>query len=64
MFMPNKVTVTNEDGSTTDFFPQSYPDAVVAAVTPVVANPIIEPSVTEVDLAFTDGTTKKFVAAA
>jgi hypothetical protein len=45
MFMPNKVTVTNEDGSTTDFFPQSYTDAAVAAVTPVVANPIIEPGV-------------------
>jgi hypothetical protein len=45
MFMPNKVTVTNEDGSTTDFFPQSCTDAAVAAVTPVVANPIIEPGV-------------------
>jgi hypothetical protein len=30
--MPNKVTVTNADGSTTDFFPQSCTDAAVAAV--------------------------------
>jgi hypothetical protein len=59
-----KITLTNADGSTQDFFPQSYTDAAVAAVTPVVANPIIEPGVTEVDLAFTDGTSKKFVAAA
>jgi hypothetical protein len=59
-----KITVTQDDSSTQDFFPQSYTDAVVAAVTPVVTNPIIEPGVTEVDLAFTDGTSKKFVAAA
>jgi hypothetical protein len=56
-----KVTVTNDDGSTEDFFPQSYTDAAVAAVTP--AN-MVAPEVTEVDLVLTDGSTKKFTAAA
>jgi hypothetical protein len=60
IIMP-KVTLTNADGSTTDFFPQSYTDAAVAAVTP--AN-TVAPEVTEVDLVLTDGSTKKFTAAA
>jgi hypothetical protein len=55
-----KVTLTNADGSTQDFFPQSYTDAAVAAVTP--AN-TVAPEVTEVDLVPTDGSTKKFTAA-
>jgi hypothetical protein len=59
-----KVTLTNADSSTTDFFPQSYTDAAVAAaINGVSANPVIEPSVTEVDLVLTDGSSKKFVAA-
>jgi hypothetical protein len=44
-----KITVTNDDGSTQDFFPQSYTDAAVAAVTP--AN-TVAPEVTEVDLPY------------
>jgi hypothetical protein len=55
-----KVTLTNADGSTQDFFPQSYTDAAVAAAAPVNT---VEPEVNEVDLLLTDGTTKKFVAA-
>jgi hypothetical protein len=54
-----KVTLTNADGSTEDFFPQSYTDAAVAAA----AVAPVDPSVTEVDLLLTDGSTKKFVAA-
>jgi hypothetical protein len=60
--MPNKVTITNEDGSTQDFFPQSYTDAAVAAATsgPVVA------SLTDTSLVIThsDGSTQSFVPAA
>ncbi len=54
-----KITVTNDDGSTDDFFPQSYTDAAVGAVTP--AN-TVAPEVTVVDLVLTDGSTKKFTA--
>jgi hypothetical protein len=56
-----KVTLTNTDGSTENFFPQSYTDAAVAAATP--AN-TVAPEVNEVDLLLTDGSTKKFIAAA
>jgi hypothetical protein len=62
-----KVTITNDDGSTTDFFPQSYTDAAVAAAVAEGSNPpsnVVTPDVTEVDLLLTDGTTRKFVAAA
>lgn len=54
-----KVTITNDDGSTQDFFPQSYTDAAVAAATPVVS-----PEDVEVDIVLSDGSTKKFVPAA
>jgi hypothetical protein len=56
-----KVTLTNADGSTEDFFPQSYTDAAVAVVTPA---PIVGPTDTEVDILLSDGTIKKFVPAA
>jgi hypothetical protein len=52
-----KVTVTNDDGSTQDFFPQSAIDAAVAAAT--VAP--IDVEATEVDLQMSDGSTKTFV---
>lgn len=55
-----KVTLTNADGSTQDFFPQSYTDAAVAAVTPA---PIVAPEATEIDIVLTDGSTKRFVPA-
>jgi hypothetical protein len=55
-----KVTLTNADGTTEDFFPQSYTDAAVAAVTPA---PVVAPTDTEVDILLSDGTTKKFVPA-
>jgi hypothetical protein len=54
-----KVTLTNADGSTQDFFPQPYTDAAVTVATVVP----VDPSVTEVDLLLTNGSTKKFVAA-
>jgi hypothetical protein len=55
-----KVTLTNADGSTEDYFPQSYTDAAVqaASVAP------IDVDATEVDLVLKDGSTKKFVPAA
>ena len=60
-----KVTLTNADGTTEDFFPQSYTDAAVAAaVAGVPAVNTVAPEVTEVDLVLTNGTSKKFVAAA
>jgi hypothetical protein len=55
-----KVTVTNSDGTTEDFFPQSYTDAAVAAITPA---PVVAPTDVEVDIVLSDGTTKKFVPA-
>jgi hypothetical protein len=53
-----KITVTNTDGSTEDFFPQSYTDAAVAA-----AKTVVEPTDTEVDIQVSDGTVKKFIPA-
>lgn len=61
----NKVTFTAEDGTTTDYFPQSYTDAAVAsAVAAATPTPVVAPEATEVDIILTDGTTKKFVPAA
>jgi hypothetical protein len=59
-----KVTITNDDSSTQDFFPQSYTDAAVstALAAQAPAN-TVAPEVTEVDLVLTDGSSKKFVAA-
>jgi hypothetical protein len=59
IIMP-KVTLTDADGTTTDFFPQSYTDVAVAAasVAPIAID------ATEVDLVLADGSTKKFVPAA
>lgn len=53
-----KVTLTNDDGTTQDFFDQAYTDAAVAAVTPIVA-----PEDVEVDITLSDGSIKKFVPA-
>ena len=58
----SKITFTADDGSTVDYFPQSYTDAAVAAAVP--AAPVVAPEATEVDIILTDGTTKKFVPAA
>jgi hypothetical protein len=59
-----KLTLTNADGSTQDFFPQSYTDAAVAAaVAAVPAQPPVADDTVEVDLVKADGSTKKFVAA-
>ncbi len=58
-----KVTVTLADGSSADYFPQSYTDAAVAAAL-ANATPAVAPEATEVDVILTDGTTKKFVPAA
>jgi hypothetical protein len=59
-----KVTLTNADGSTSDFFPQSYTDLAVATAIAAQSNPLVAPEVNEVDLLLTDGSTKKFTAAA
>jgi hypothetical protein len=60
-----KVTLTNADGSTQDFNPQSYTDeAVAAALAAQAPANTVSPEVTEVDLVLTDGSTKKFTAAA
>lgn len=59
-----KITVTNTDGSTQDFYPQSYTDAAVAAATAeITPAPVVEPTDVEVDIVLSDGTTKKFVPA-
>lgn len=59
-----KVTITNDDGSTEDFFPQSYTDsAVQTALAEHTPANTVSPEVNEVDLVLTDGSTKKFVAA-
>lgn len=59
-----KITVTNTDSSTEDFFPQSYTDAAVAAaVAAITPAPIVEPTDTEVDIQVSDGTVKKFIPA-
>ena len=56
-----KVTVTAADGSTVDYFPQSYTDAAVAAVSNPA--PVVAPTDTEIDVVLSDGTVKKFVPA-
>jgi hypothetical protein len=63
-FAMQKITATNDDGSTQDFFPQSYTDAAVQQALQNQA-PVntVTPDVSEVDLVLTDGSTKKFVAA-
>lgn len=60
-----KITITQDDGSTQDFFPQSYTDSAVAAATAAITPaPVVAPETVEIDLVLTDGTTKKFVPAA
>ena len=60
-----KITLTNDDGSTVEFVNQAAVDAAVAAALAAQA-PVntVAPEVNEVDLLLTDGSTKKFVAAA
>ena len=63
-FAMQKITVTNEDNSTQDFFPQSYTDeAVQQAIKDQVPANTVAPEVNEVDLVLTNGSTKKFIAA-
>lgn len=60
-----KVTVTAADGSTVDYFPQSYTDAAVAAALAAAPiGPVVAPTDVEVDIVLSDGTTKKFIPAA
>jgi hypothetical protein len=60
----DKITHTAVDGTTTDYFPQSYTDAAVAAaVAAIPAQPPVADDTVEVDLVKADGSTKKFVAA-
>jgi adenine deaminase len=58
-----KVTLVNDDGSTTDFFDQAHVDAAVQEAVAGV-QPVVAPEATEIDLLLTDGSTKKFVPAA
>jgi hypothetical protein len=58
-----KITVTNDDGSTTDFFPQSYTDAAVAAVQ-TATGPNVQITDTGVTVTHSDGTSQDFVLAA
>lgn len=59
-----KLTQTNDDGTTVDFFPQSYTDAAVAAAVAAVPAPtVVAPHDKEVDIIDTDGTVKKFILA-
>lgn len=61
-----KVTFTAADGTATDYFPQSYTDAAVAAAVaavPVAAPTVVQPTDTEIDIMVSDGTTKKFIPA-
>lgn len=55
----SKVTVTDDGGVATDYFPQSYTDAAVTAA--VAAVPKVAPEDVEIDVVLSDGTTKKFV---
>lgn len=60
-----KITVTNDDGTTEDFNGQAYTDAAVAAALAAQTPPnTVDPEVSEVDLVLTDGSMKKFIAAA
>jgi hypothetical protein len=58
-----KVTITNDDGSTTDFFPQSYTDAAVAAVQ-TATGPNVLITDTGITVTHSDGSTQSFVLAA
>lgn len=63
----DKITFTAADGTTTDYFPQSYTDAAVAtavAALPVSGPTVVQPTDTEIDVMVSDGTMKKFVPAA
>jgi hypothetical protein len=51
-----KVTLTNADGTTEDFFPQSYTDAAVTAAVAAIPKGVA-PTITEVDVKESDGTT-------
>lgn len=60
-----KVTVSQEDGSSEDFFPQSYTDEAVAAAVAAAQSapsvPVVSPGDVEVDIVLSDGSTKTFV---
>ena len=63
--MPKITYTLSDDMPAIDFFPQSYTDAAVAAALAAQAPAnTVSPEVTEVDLVLTDGSTKKFTAAA
>lgn len=58
-----KVTLTATDGTTTDFFPQSYTDAAISAAIASSGPTIVQPTDTEIDVMVSDGTMKKFIPA-
>lgn len=58
----DKITHTAADGTTTDYFTQSYTDAAVAAA--LAAVPTTAATVTEVDVKESDGTSEAFVKSA
>lgn len=58
----SKVTVTDDGGVATDYFPQSYTDAAVTAAVAAVPTTVTPaPEDTEIDVLLSDGSTKKFV---
>lgn len=58
-----KITFTAADGTTTDYFPQSYTDAAVA--TALAAAPVsATATITEVDVVESDGSTVKLTPSA
>lgn len=60
----DKVTLTNSDGSSVDFFPQSYTDSAVAtALAAQTPNPSVTVTDTGVTITHSDGTTQNFVSA-
>lgn len=59
----DKITFTAADGTTTDYFPQSYTDAAVAtALAAAPASATV--TITAVDVVESDGTTVKLTSSA
>ena len=58
-----KITITNDDGSTEDFFRQSYTDAAVAAVQ-TFTGPNVQITDSGVTITHSDGSTQSFVPTA
>lgn len=58
-----KITITHDDGSLQDFFPQAYTDEAVAAAVAAVPVTSAPEVIKEVDVVNADGTEEKFTPA-